>query len=226
MEEEEVELEDGTLDKGAQVEDNRRWSTRRAGRAPGTPFSWVTCDKTKVAALPWSRDQDDGSRCILGLALQGPSQTTEIDADRQACFFSRFVAKLFLTYRTDTKTEMEYIRNNFSRIVNKAIEMSRLDKYQLVCYTDAEFVIYDDNRALDLPWFPIDKNFVPMEYKSRINELLTSSKYVILVTSNKHKYREFKEISSALDSDVCFHKSHLDMGEFSHSDLKNDVEIG
>ena len=28
------------------------WSTRRAGRAPGTPFSWATCDKTKVAALP------------------------------------------------------------------------------------------------------------------------------------------------------------------------------
>jgi hypothetical protein len=28
---------------------------------------------------------------ILGLALQGPSQTTEIDADRHACFFSRFV---------------------------------------------------------------------------------------------------------------------------------------
>ena len=44
------------------VEDNRRWSTRRAGRAPGAPFSWATCDKTKVAALPWSRDQDDGSQ--------------------------------------------------------------------------------------------------------------------------------------------------------------------
>ena len=34
------------------VEDIRRWSTRRAGRAPGTPFSWATCDKTKVEALP------------------------------------------------------------------------------------------------------------------------------------------------------------------------------
>ena len=34
------------------VEDIRRWSTRRAERAPGTPFSWATCDKTKVAALP------------------------------------------------------------------------------------------------------------------------------------------------------------------------------
>ena len=29
--------------------------------------------------------------CILGLALTGPLQTTEIDADRHACFFSRFV---------------------------------------------------------------------------------------------------------------------------------------
>ena len=31
------------------------------------------------------------NRCILGLALTGPSHTTEIDADRHACFFSRFV---------------------------------------------------------------------------------------------------------------------------------------
>ena len=45
------------------VEDNRRWSTRRAERAPGKPFSWATCDKTKVAAaLPWGLDQDDGSQ--------------------------------------------------------------------------------------------------------------------------------------------------------------------
>ena len=29
--------------------------------------------------------------CILGLALQGPLQTTEINADRNACFSSRFV---------------------------------------------------------------------------------------------------------------------------------------
>ena len=43
------------------VEDIRRWSTRRAVRAPGTPFSWETCDKTKAAALSCSRDQDDGS---------------------------------------------------------------------------------------------------------------------------------------------------------------------
>ena len=36
------------------------WSTRRVGRAPGTAFSWGTCDETKVAALLRSRDQDDG----------------------------------------------------------------------------------------------------------------------------------------------------------------------
>ena len=36
------------------------WSTRRVERAPGTPFSWATCDETKVAALPRSRGQDDG----------------------------------------------------------------------------------------------------------------------------------------------------------------------
>ena len=42
------------------VEDIRCWPTRRAERAPGTPFSWVTCDETKAAALPRSRDQNDG----------------------------------------------------------------------------------------------------------------------------------------------------------------------
>ena len=49
------------------VEDNRRLSTRRVERAPGTPFSWATCDKTKVAALPSSRDQDDGSQRLEDL---------------------------------------------------------------------------------------------------------------------------------------------------------------
>ena len=36
-------------------------------------------------------DQHQPSLIWLGLAQQGPSQTTEIDADRHACFFSRFV---------------------------------------------------------------------------------------------------------------------------------------
>ena len=54
LEEEEGELEDGTLERGprGEAEDKRSWSTRRAGRAPGAPFSWATCDKTKAAALP------------------------------------------------------------------------------------------------------------------------------------------------------------------------------
>ena len=34
----------------AEVEDKWCLSTRRAERAPGTPFSWATCDKTKVAS--------------------------------------------------------------------------------------------------------------------------------------------------------------------------------
>ena len=38
-----------------------------------------------------SGDLFEHNGCILGLALTGPSQTTEIDADRHACFFSRFV---------------------------------------------------------------------------------------------------------------------------------------
>ena len=38
------------------------WSTRRVVRAPGTLFSWATCDETKVAALPRSRDQNGPGR--------------------------------------------------------------------------------------------------------------------------------------------------------------------
>ena len=38
------------------------WSTRRVERAPGMPFSWVTCDETKVAALHRSRVQGDGRK--------------------------------------------------------------------------------------------------------------------------------------------------------------------
>ena len=38
------------------------WSTRRVERVPGTPFSWETCDETKVAALPRSRGQGDGRK--------------------------------------------------------------------------------------------------------------------------------------------------------------------
>lgn len=132
--------------------------------------------------------------------------------------------QFFLTYRTDTKHEMEYIRGNFSKIVNKAMEISKLDEYKVVCYTDAEFVIYDDNRPLDLPWFPVDKHFVPVEYKTRINELLTATKNVILVTSNKNKYREFKEISAALDTKISFHKLSLDLGQFNSVDMKTDAE--
>ena len=46
LEEEEGEPENGSLDKSPvdKVEDNRRWSTRRAERAPSTPFSWAACE--------------------------------------------------------------------------------------------------------------------------------------------------------------------------------------
>ena len=63
MEEEEEKLKDAARGAPvAEVEDIRRWSTRRAKRAPGTPFSWETCDKTKVVALPQSHDQEDASQ--------------------------------------------------------------------------------------------------------------------------------------------------------------------
>ena len=38
-----------------EIGDDETWSTRRVERAPGTPFSWATCDETKAAALPRSR---------------------------------------------------------------------------------------------------------------------------------------------------------------------------
>ena len=62
MEEEEGEFEDGVLDKGT---GDRVWKRSnlvhsKSGAWPGTPFSWATCDETKVAALLRSRDQGDG----------------------------------------------------------------------------------------------------------------------------------------------------------------------
>jgi uncharacterized protein len=84
-----------------------------------------------------------------------------------------FGQQFFLTYRTDTKQEMEFIRRNFSKIVNKLTSnIEKYNQYKLTFYTDAEFVIYDDNRDLDLPWFPITTKFLSPNYYSSTQKLL------------------------------------------------------
>ena len=81
--------------------------------------------------------------------------------------------QFFLTYRTDTKLEMEFIRRNFSKIINHLTSQDpKYKKYILKCITDAEFVVYDDNRDLDLPWFPITTKFLSENYYEATHKLL------------------------------------------------------
>ena len=66
--------------------------------------------------------------------------------------------QFFLTYRCDTKEQMEAIRKKFTPLMENAIAKAPghlgLYRYNFRFFTDAEFVIYDDNRDLDIPWFP------------------------------------------------------------------------
>jgi len=105
--------------------------------------------------------------------------------------------QFFLTYRTDTKSQMEYVRRHFSKILAGALEMLPADhelrRYKFRCYTDAEFVIYDDNRALDLIWFPITTGFLDAEYQRNIRTLVDSDKKIFVVTTNDDKFREIRE---------------------------------
>jgi XTP/dITP diphosphohydrolase len=105
--------------------------------------------------------------------------------------------QFFLTYRTDTKSQMEYVRRHFSKILAGALEMLPADhelrRYKFRCYTDAEFVIYDDNRPLDLIWFPITTGFLDAEYQRNIRTLVDSDKKIFVVTTNDDKFREIRE---------------------------------
>lgn len=106
--------------------------------------------------------------------------------------------QFFLTYRTDTKEQMKFIRQNWKQIMDFSLQLlpqsSILRNYKFSFYTDAEFVLYDDMRSLDLPWFPIIENFLHPNYQQAVFNLC-SPKKCIVVSTNPEKV---KEISSFL----------------------------
>lgn len=74
--------------------------------------------------------------------------------------------QFFLTFRTDTKEQMQDITKNFNKIMKQKI--ASVEEYNDMTFQfipDSEFVVYDDNRPLDLPWFPISEKFLTANYK-------------------------------------------------------------
>lgn len=106
--------------------------------------------------------------------------------------------QFFLTYRTNSKKEMEFIRKKWKLIMERSLQLlpqsSLLRKYKFSFFPDAEFVIYDDNRALDKPWFPVTQDFLCDNYLQAVADLC-SSKLLLVVSDNAAKV---KEISSFL----------------------------
>lgn len=106
--------------------------------------------------------------------------------------------QFFLTYRTNSKKEMEFIRKKWKLIMERSLQLlpqsSILRKYMFTFFPDAEFVIYDDNRALDKPWFPVTQDFLCDNYLQAVADLC-SSKLLLVVSDNAAKV---KEISSFL----------------------------
>ena len=144
--------------------------------------------------------------------------------------------QFFLTYRTDTKKEMQFIRKNFSKIMRNALEMvprdSELRNYKFNFYTDAEFVIYDDNRGLDLPWFPITTEFLDPEYEINTMNLITSKKKMFVVTSNTDKLKEIKSaFRDRYGNDIYISQyypqellsSEIDLSLSAHSKLESVI---
>jgi XTP/dITP diphosphohydrolase len=132
--------------------------------------------------------------------------------------------QFFLTYRTDTKEEMEFIRRNFNKIIRKIAQVSNFTNFNFKCYTDAEFVVYDTNRDLDLPWFPIKTGFLHKNYKEVINRLVTSDRHLLLLTSNKNKYNEYQYNPLVMKHNICIHHYNYDTGHSGDMDLTADVK--
>ena len=132
--------------------------------------------------------------------------------------------QFFITYRTDTKEEMEFIRRNFCKIVNKITQVSNFTDYRFKCYTDAEFVVYDNNRNLDLPWFPIKTGFLCNNYQQIISRLVTSNRHLLLLTSNKEKYDEYQYNPTVAKKNICIHRYNYDTGPSNNMDIACDVK--
>lgn len=132
--------------------------------------------------------------------------------------------QFFLTFRTDTKKDMEFIRKHFNKLVTQVINISNFTNYSIKCITDAECVVYDNNRDLDLPWFPIKTGFLHEKYSDNIHRLLSAEHNVTLVTSNTDKYKEYQYNQNIITNMLCVYRCNYNTGDGSTTDLKLDVE--
>jgi non-canonical purine NTP pyrophosphatase (RdgB/HAM1 family) len=132
--------------------------------------------------------------------------------------------QFFLTFRTDTKKDMEFIRKHFNKLVNKVVNISNFSEYSIKCITDAECVVYDNNRDLDLPWFPIKTGFLHEKHAENIYRLLSAKRNITLVTSNRDKYKEYQYNQHIIANRLCVYHCNYETDCGVIPDLKTDVE--
>jgi non-canonical purine NTP pyrophosphatase (RdgB/HAM1 family) len=134
--------------------------------------------------------------------------------------------QFFLTYRTDTCEEMDYVTRRFSKMMKKLISLvPELSVYQFRFVTDSECVVYDNYRDLDLVWFPVTKNFMNVNYKRNIDSLLDSAHDVFIVTSNPDKLEEYRTAISTAGVKLSLHRSQVELGEPNVIDLINAAKL-
>ena len=125
--------------------------------------------------------------------------------------------QFFLTFRADTKEEMRFIRTRFNKIMNISLQVipsdSVLNMYNFTFYTDSEFVIYDNNRGLDLPWFPITKDFMNTEYKNIIDRFTLAKKHIFIITGNSNKIEELNRI---VDPSICLMQYNIKEEQYNN----------
>jgi len=81
--------------------------------------------------------------------------------------------QFFLTFRSDTKQEMEFLRKNFATIMCAGMKKCLVfEPFHFKFIPDSEFVIYDNNRDLDGAWFPTKQNFVHPQYMENVRALI------------------------------------------------------
>lgn len=132
--------------------------------------------------------------------------------------------QFFLTFRTDTKKDMEFIRRHFSKLMGQVVNISNFSDYSIKCITDAECVVYDNNRDLDLPWFPIKTGFLHAMYTENICRLLSAKRNTTLVTSNRDKYKEYQYNQHIIANGLCVYHCNYETECGFTTDLKTDVE--
>lgn len=110
--------------------------------------------------------------------------------------------QFFLTFRTDTIEEMDYLRRRFARVANEAVLLAPpgliLADYELKYVPDAEIIVYDDKPELDadVGWYPAGNipGFLPEDWKSHVDAFLDRKSKVFFATKNAHKVAEVQPL--------------------------------